>query len=292
MPPPAAPPEAWEAATAAALEEYRLGLPMALAWSAATRGHPGALYLRKGAAEAWVADPLLRPLPGGLPGPAELAATPPDPAAAAGWYRVKRAAGPWRPLKPAWDAWVALQRPLGGPGAWQAALTGGLLGAAAGAGGGALLGRLLPEDRFDRRRPLATGALLGGLLGAAPGVAWGLAAPKRADAGLLAVPAIPVDRMGRTIWADAGSGTPVPAAAAAAGLLAGAGALAGRRAVSPLDVALAAGQAGAGGFLGGMALGRVLGALAGLRPESQAELQRYGLWGGLVSGAVARALGG
>ena len=47
---------------------------------------------------------------------------------------------------------------------------------------------------------------------------------------------------------------------------------------------------GAGkGWLTGLAVGKTLGALAGLKPEAQQKLQSYGMWGGLISG-VANAL--
>jgi hypothetical protein len=131
-----------------------------------------------------------------------------------------------------------------------------------------------------------------------------MAADFAAQSGGVFLPTIPVDAFNRAIWNDVRAipnrfgtkspwgdnsqplSTPPPVAAAASGLLSGAAALTGRDRVSPFQVATAAGLAAGKGLLGGMAVGKVFGALAGLRPEAQAQLQRAGTWAGLITGAV------
>lgn len=125
----------------------------------------------------------------------------------------------------------------------------------------------------------------------------------------LFTPSIPVDAFNRVVWNDVwganpfGSrqaygtneqqlGTNPQIAAAVSGLVAGAGSMRGSSKVSPIDVAEAAGTAAGTGWLGGLVLGRTVGALAGMSPESQKRLQDVGLWGGLLTGAVKSVFGG
>jgi hypothetical protein len=124
------------------------------------------------------------------------------------------------------------------------------------------------------------------------------------DTGFLHMPAIPVDAFNRAIWNDVGGrpnpfgtkspwgdnsqplSTPPNVASFASGVVSGAGAATGQDRVSPLQVAATAGLAAGKGLLAGLAVGKVFGALAGLKPEAQQQLQRTGMWAGLVTGAV------
>lgn len=134
---------------------------------------------------------------------------------------------------------------------------------------------------------------------------------KVADAGFysggLFTPSIPVDAFNNAVWTDAWQNpfgsrstfgdnsqpvrTPPQVAAAVSGLVAGAGASRNSSHVSPWDVAIAAGTAAGKGWLGGLVLGKTVGALAGMPPEAQRKLQDIGLWGGLLTGAVKSVFG-
>jgi hypothetical protein len=125
-----------------------------------------------------------------------------------------------------------------------------------------------------------------------------------ADTGAMHLPSIPVDAFNRAVWNDVHAApnifgtkspwgtneqpltTPPPVASFTSGIVAGAGAATGQRRVSPLQVAATAGLAAGKGYLGGLVLGKVVGALAGLKPEAQQQLQRTGMWAGLLTGAV------
>ena len=133
------------------------------------------------------------------------------------------------------------------------------------------------------------------------------AAQEFGNTGAMFTPNIPVDAFNRTIWNDVRyppsafgarspwgdngqpMGTPPYAAAATSGLLAGASQAAQSHYVSPWQVGTAAAIGAGKGWVTGLAAGKVLGALAGLRPESQQKLQDVGLWGGLITG-VANSL--
>jgi hypothetical protein len=121
------------------------------------------------------------------------------------------------------------------------------------------------------------------------------------DYGSFYSPTIPVDAFNAAVWNSVAPPNPygtrssygsndvplaAPAAAAVSGLVAGAGASTGTGYVSPYQIALAAGVAGAGGYATGALAGQVLGALAGLSPASQAALRQGGLWAGLISGVA------
>lgn len=126
------------------------------------------------------------------------------------------------------------------------------------------------------------------------------------DDGALFTPSIPVDAFNQTVWSDVlqpanpfgtksqwgdnsqALQTPPHVAAAVSGALASAAAVKQAPLVSPWDVALAAAYGGATGLAGGVLLGKTLGALAGLRPESQQTLRQLGLWGGILSGVVGK----
>jgi hypothetical protein len=119
---------------------------------------------------------------------------------------------------------------------------------------------------------------------------------------------IPVDAFNQVVWNDVHAipnpwgtrstwgtneqplHTPPPVAATVTGIVAGAGALNGRSRVSPWEIATTAATTAGTGYLGGLVLGKTLGALAGLSPETQQQLQRAGLWGGMLTGAVNAVL--
>ena len=125
--------------------------------------------------------------------------------------------------------------------------------------------------------------------------------------GAMFLQTIPVDAFNQAIWNDVEHppnrfgtkspwgnneqpmGTPPYAAAAISGLLAGTAQAVGSGAVSPLQVAAAAAMGAGKGWVTGMAAGKILGAMAGLKPESQQKLQSLGLLGGLITG-VANSL--
>lgn len=62
------------------------------------------------------------------------------------------------------------------------------------------------------------------------------------------------------------------------------------RKVSPFEVGIAVAKSGLGGLAGGWALGKTLGALAGLSEGAQTVFQQTGLWGGMLSGAVSKLM--
>jgi hypothetical protein len=113
----------------------------------------------------------------------------------------------------------------------------------------------------------------------------------QAEAGALDhAPVIERDHFNRVLWSD--PMTPVPDRAAAVGLVEAAGLARGDSPlISPYDVARIAVGAGSG-YVSGLIVGRTLGALAGLRPETQESLQRAGTWAGIIKGIVPAVLGG
>jgi len=108
------------------------------------------------------------------------------------------------------------------------------------------------------------------------------------------LPVIPTDQFNQAILAD--PFTPMPLKATTAGLVTAASMSRGDAPwVSPMDIAQI-GISGAAGALTGfgtaLVAGKVLGALAGLKPESQQTLQRYGTWAGILANVVPRLFGG
>lgn len=103
---------------------------------------------------------------------------------------------------------------------------------------------------------------------------------------------IPVDQFNRVIWNDlstAGGYTPPHLAAATTGLLQAASlSQGGANFVTPMDIARIGIGMGSG-YMSGLAVGKTLGALAGLRPEAQQSLQQAGTWAGLLSNIVPLA---
>ena len=124
------------------------------------------------------------------------------------------------------------------------------------------------------------------------------------------VESIPVDAFNRAVWADVRMGatnpygtkspwgnnsqqlhTPMAVGAATTGIMAGIDARTGGDGwVSPGDIVR--GLAGAGvGLVTANIAGKALGALAGLRPEAQQQLQQAGAFGGLLMSVVPSLFG-
>lgn len=127
----------------------------------------------------------------------------------------------------------------------------------------------------------------------------------------ITIKSIPVDAFNQAVWNDVAAvpnpfgtkspwgdndqpmRTPANVAAAVSGLVSGTSALQGNATrVSPFDIAMTAATSGLKGWTAGLAAGKVLGTLAGLKPEYQQKLQTAGLWGGLLTGAVKSLFGG
>lgn len=179
----------------------------------------------------------------------------------------------------------------------------GLLGAGVGAAPG------LAWARANAKNPDDTGTGMGPWLSpwAGPGKA---ASAGENYAGNLYTPTIPRDAFNAAVWQDVLSppsrfgtkshwgddeqslGTPPPVAAAVSGIVSGAAAATGQRAVSPWQVASAAAATAGVGYLAGVAFGRTLGVMAGMTPDAQRGLQRTGLWGGMLMGALGKLFGG
>jgi hypothetical protein len=104
---------------------------------------------------------------------------------------------------------------------------------------------------------------------------------------------IPVDSFNQAIWTDAirTGNTPMPVAATASSILQSASYSAGRPTVTPWEIAMSAAMGAGKGYLAGMAAGKVMGTLGLVSPSTQADLQRAGLWGGMLTGALAPLFG-
>lgn len=114
------------------------------------------------------------------------------------------------------------------------------------------------------------------------------------EAGAMLQNPINVDQFNRVIWNDLrgqGGFTEPSLAAATTGLLQATSlSLGGANLVTPFDVGRLAMGMGSG-YLSGMIVGKTLGALAGLRPEAQRQLQQSSQWSGLLSNVVPLAFG-
>jgi hypothetical protein len=194
------------------------------------------------------------------------------------------------------------------------ALTGG-----AGYAAGWLGEKLLPSKHFEEGRMRRNWGLIGAGLGAIPGLyqmadnvfgrgrspfaAWPSKQgsdeilAKWADSGELTYPKMPLDyapiigtdSFNRVVWSDAM--TPVPIRAATTGLTTAADLSRGSSgSISPFDIARVIAGSGVGWGIGTIT-GKVLGAMAGLKPESQQAIQRIGTWSGLLSTVIPLALG-
>jgi len=98
------------------------------------------------------------------------------------------------------------------------------------------------------------------------------------------MPNIDRDRFGQVVWQD--QNTPLPIRAATVGLVNTASMVNNASPfVSPWDIAAVT----ATGAARGLIVGKTLGALAGLKPESQQMAQRMGVWGGLLTAVVPNA---
>lgn len=176
------------------------------------------------------------------------------------------------------------------------------------------LGEMPPEVQDDQRTMVKAFAALRDypadewLLKAAAG--YGL---PNMVAGGGAVPSVPLDAFGQVIWNDTANysaarnnpygtksvwgdneqpmGTPPAYAAAAAGLVSGIGAQYGNpSSLSPRHFIKGLATAGVDLATAHVA-GGVLGALGGLQPAAQEQLQNMGLWGGLIRGVVGSVFG-
>jgi len=122
---------------------------------------------------------------------------------------------------------------------------------------------------------------IGGLLAQQIGQLPGDPAPGFAGAAFL--PRLPVDAFNRLVQED--PFTPPNIRAATTGLTTAAGISANSPFISPTDIARIGVGMGSG-WLSGMVVGKALGALAGLKPESQKTLQRAGMWAGFLNNVV------
>jgi hypothetical protein len=103
------------------------------------------------------------------------------------------------------------------------------------------------------------------------------------------IPSIPTSDFNQTVWND--PNTPYGIRATTTGVVNAASmSRGGARMISPLDVA----RIGIGmgtGLASGLIVGKTLGALAGLRPESQRTLQQAGMWSGVLANVVPMIFG-
>jgi hypothetical protein len=98
------------------------------------------------------------------------------------------------------------------------------------------------------------------------------------------LPMIQRDSFGRVVWGD--PNTPPHIRAATVGLVNSASAANGYRSMlSPWDIA----SVTATGAARGLIVGKTLGAMAGLKPESQKQLQSLGVWGSMLSAVIPNA---
>jgi hypothetical protein len=313
--------EGWRQVPAAVVARYKEAAPGACRLAAWASEPLDQLWWHPGTRTAWaeVADPEKRAAWQALPDVPDvpdlsLIVEPLPPPPVADWVLVKAAAAFLAPIA---RPHRAIQTAIGGPNGLTSAIVNGVIGSGLGYAGGWLAEQLAPEDRLDEGGLRRTGALLGGALGAAPGLwrysaenrptinRWlGKAAAADGATGAMFLPRIPVDAFNRVIWNDVtnpantfgsrspwGSndqpmGTPPFAAAATSGLLAGTARAAGSSVVSPWQVATAAAVGAGKGWATALAAGKILGALAGLKPDDQLALQRAGIWGGLITGVA------
>jgi hypothetical protein len=127
------------------------------------------------------------------------------------------------------------------------------------------------------------------------------------------IPSVPVDAFNHMVWRDARKGvqsaeqnpygtkspwgtnqqqlhTPPPVAAATTGLLSGIGQQMGARMLAPSDIVR--GIAGAGvGLATATLAGKTLGALGGLTPHAQEQLQNVGVFAGLLTTVIPPLFG-
>lgn len=194
----------------------------------------------------------------------------------------------------------------GGPRPVSNLIIGSGLGALGGYGLGRLAEQFLPARYFEPGAMRRRGAVLGAVAGAVPAAWQGYDNIRQSGGDTAAVfdrwpkeasekvaidlfePVIHRDEFNRQVMAF--DGTPMPVRAATAGLVEAASSVGGSNYVSPWDVAKIAVGAGAG-LISGVIAGKALGFLAGLTPEGQQGVQNIGLWTGLLTSVVPRALG-
>lgn len=103
---------------------------------------------------------------------------------------------------------------------------------------------------------------------------------------------IPVDAFGNVVWSASDPFTPMATRAATMGLVDAASMSRGNSPfVTPGDVARIGIGMGSG-YLAGRLVGKTLGALAGLSPDSQRSLQQAGTWAGLLKTVIPLAFQG
>lgn len=111
----------------------------------------------------------------------------------------------------------------------------------------------------------------------------------RAGGGAMFLPRIQTDQFNKVIWND--PFTPVAMRAATTGLVEAASMLRGGvNTITPLDITRIGLGAGSG-YASASLVGKTLGALAGLKPETQQDLQRMGTWAGIITNVVPLAFG-
>lgn len=107
--------------------------------------------------------------------------------------------------------------------------------------------------------------------------------------GALFLPRIETDQFNKVIWND--PFTPPALRAATTGLVEAASmSRGGVNTITPADI-IRIGLGAGSGYAAATLVGKTLGALAGLRPESQQELQRMGTWAGIITNVVPLAFG-
>ena len=224
-------------------------------------------------------------------------------------------------------AWDYSNKAFGGPSPLSNAIVSGLLLGGIGYGTGALAEELFPERFLERgvlKKPLALIGALGGVgLGAANAHAthqmlpqngyWSAwitnnntpiaptipekAADFKSPTGI-GNAYIPVDAFNRATWADASKNydqssyvnhTSPQLAAATTGILSGIKQQVGSDIISPHTVIRGLASAGVGLATATLA-GKTIGALAGLSPVAQENIQNMGLWGGMLHTVIPPVL--
>ena len=108
--------------------------------------------------------------------------------------------------------------------------------------------------------------------------------------GALYLPRIETDQFNKVVWND--PFTPPALRAATSGLVEAASlSRGGTNVITPADI-IRIGLGAGSGYTSATLVGKTLGALAGLRPETQQQLQNMGMWAGIITNVVPLAFGG
>jgi hypothetical protein len=198
----------------------------------------------------------------------------------------------------------------GGPTPLTRTLTGAGLGAALGYGGGWLSSQLWPDKYLDKKKARRNMAVMGAVAGGLP-TSYFFGRPAVEQHGMSGwlkksdvlveesrrfqkyasafLPKIEVDDFNRVIWRQ--PALPGAVKAMTTGMVSAASAAhGGARLVSPFDVARIAVGMGSGAASAAL-VGKTLGALAGLTPESQDAIFRTGAGVGLLMNVVPQLMG-